>query len=119
MTRETLSGLLTVPSFRQQFPQIDTVGNPSDCHVAIIQGKFETVSQAQVPLGEIESLTLHPKTGCNRGGMERRLHNQCDFGPVVWGHYRPSEDDPDGSHVLDNRRDSAGVFIQSRSADRW
>jgi hypothetical protein len=31
-------GLLTVSSFRERFPQIDTVGRPNSSHVAVIQG---------------------------------------------------------------------------------
>jgi len=33
-----LSGLLTIPSFRRQFPQADTIGHPDDVHVANLQG---------------------------------------------------------------------------------
>ena len=33
-----LAGLLAVPQFRQQFPQVDTIGNPGNVHVATIQG---------------------------------------------------------------------------------
>lgn len=33
-----LAGLLTVPAFRKQFPQVDTIGNPGSLHVATIQG---------------------------------------------------------------------------------
>ncbi|KAH9824615.1 hypothetical protein Tdes44962_MAKER04297 [Teratosphaeria destructans] len=33
-----LAGLLTVPTFRAQFPQIDTIGNPGSLHTATIQG---------------------------------------------------------------------------------
>ncbi|EMC96685.1 hypothetical protein BAUCODRAFT_486044 [Baudoinia panamericana UAMH 10762] len=33
-----LAGLLTVPRFRAQFPQLDTIGNPGSLHVATIQG---------------------------------------------------------------------------------
>ncbi|KAK4554114.1 hypothetical protein LTR86_008955 [Recurvomyces mirabilis] len=33
-----LAGLLAVPEFRRQFPQIDTIGNPGSQHVAAIQG---------------------------------------------------------------------------------
>jgi MFS family permease len=33
-----LAGLLTVPSFRRQFPQADTIGFPDSAHVANLQG---------------------------------------------------------------------------------
>ena len=33
-----LAGLLAVPTFRSQFPQVDTIGNPGNLHVATIQG---------------------------------------------------------------------------------
>ncbi|KAK1079049.1 hypothetical protein LTR48_008250, partial [Friedmanniomyces endolithicus] len=33
-----LAGLLVVPEFRRQFPQVDTIGNPGSLHVATIQG---------------------------------------------------------------------------------
>lgn len=33
-----LAGLLTVPSFRKQFPQADTIGFPESAHVANLQG---------------------------------------------------------------------------------
>lgn len=33
-----LAGLLVVPEFRRQFPQIDTIGFPASLHVATIQG---------------------------------------------------------------------------------
>ncbi|KAK4544568.1 hypothetical protein LTR36_004140 [Oleoguttula mirabilis] len=33
-----LAGLLAVPTFRNQFPQVDTIGNPGSLHVATIQG---------------------------------------------------------------------------------
>ncbi|KAK5109648.1 hypothetical protein LTR62_006885 [Meristemomyces frigidus] len=33
-----LAGLLAVPEFRRQFPQIDTIGHPQSQHVAVIQG---------------------------------------------------------------------------------
>lgn len=31
-------GLLTVSTFRAQFPELDTIGYPSSGHVAVIQG---------------------------------------------------------------------------------
>jgi len=33
-----LAGILTIPSFRQQFPQTDTIGRPDDYNVANLQG---------------------------------------------------------------------------------
>lgn len=33
-----LGGILTVQSFRTQFPQLDTISNPGDAHIASIQG---------------------------------------------------------------------------------
>lgn len=33
-----IAGLLTVPSFLNQFPQLDTISNPGNAHVATIQG---------------------------------------------------------------------------------
>ncbi|KAL1583804.1 hypothetical protein WHR41_07149 [Cladosporium halotolerans] len=33
-----LAGILTIPSFRQRFPQTDTIGNPESLHVATLQG---------------------------------------------------------------------------------
>ncbi|GAB7353134.1 hypothetical protein MBLNU459_g3671t1 [Dothideomycetes sp. NU459] len=33
-----IGGLLTVSTFRAQFPELDTIGNPGDAHVANIQG---------------------------------------------------------------------------------
>lgn len=33
-----IGGLLTVSTFRSQFPEIDTIGNPGNTHVANIQG---------------------------------------------------------------------------------
>lgn len=33
-----LAGILTVGSFRRQFPQTDTIGNPGNLHIATLQG---------------------------------------------------------------------------------
>lgn len=33
-----LAGILTIPSFRRQFPQTDTIGRPDDYNVANLQG---------------------------------------------------------------------------------
>lgn len=33
-----LAGILTIPSFRRQFPQTDTIGRPNDYNVANLQG---------------------------------------------------------------------------------
>ncbi|KAI9671858.1 MAG: hypothetical protein M1831_003386 [Alyxoria varia] len=53
-----LSGLLTVPSFREQFPQIDTIGYPTDRHVSMIQGAVVATWNAGCIISAVSALSF-------------------------------------------------------------